>query len=925
MKSVLIIDSYYNFYKIHYAFHRKPLFNKKGEPTSVIHGFLTLLFGLLQSRSYDLIIFASDVKGPTFRHKLDADYKANRPPMPHELKEQIDFLLNLIEDLGFTVLQRAGYEADDVIGTCVNLAREKNYNVEILSADKDIMQFVSDKISLISLDKTTGEYKLSSTEEVEKKFSIKPHEIVDYLALIGDASDNVPGVAGIGPKSASKLINEYHTLEAIYENMDAIKNLSLRKKLLDGKEEAFLSKKLVTVEQFLSEIKLDDCKTAPVDKKIVYEKLASKECVKILERLGLDEVSTNETKEDLLTLLKNSSLRKSSSASTVGSNNKANIAQEKVSKYIREVITNPKRLAEIVAIAKKEKRLAFDLETTSLDPLTTDIVACVLVIPMRDVDKNLSFYLRLKTREVDNFAEYKSSLVDILSDESIIKIGHNLKFEYMVLKQKGIQLDGWWEDTILREYLIDTNRLSYKLESLIRDYFGVEKKTYKELEKDYKNIFDIPASDLESYTFEDGEYTLDIYSAQNKKISQTEVKLYREIEMPLIKVLAAMETRGVVIDEKYLKFLADETHTKFDQVEAEIIELAGEDFNINSTKQLQYILFDKLGIAPIKKIKTGYSTDSSVLEKLSRVHPIAEKLVKHRQLSKLLNTYIEVLPKLVHPLTHRLHTNYSQTVAATGRLSSNHPNLQNIPIKDAEGRKIRRAFIAPPGYKVVSIDYSQVELRILAKMARDQKLLAIYQHDKDIHLQTASLIFGEEENKITADKRNIAKTINFSVMYGISAYALSDELGVSMKEAKMFIDLYFQNYPGVSQYIQTVIKQAEASGYVTTYYGRRRNIDGLHASQKFIRARARRIAFNSVIQGTASDVIKIAMLNIENDTITGSLDVEMVMQVHDELIFYIKESLVNEMIPKIETHLIQVKPFDDILQVNVAIDSHWGK
>ena len=910
MRKLLLIDGYGAFYKSYFAFIKNPLKNQKGEETSVIYGFLNTFYKLLSITDYDLVIIALDSKGKTFRHDLDKNYKAQRPPMPDALKVQIGFLVKLLKDMGIPCINAQGFEADDIIGTYASTAVNEKIETFIFSTDKDLMQLINQTTQLIAFDQKTNQLVTKDAQSVKDKFLVLPENMIDYLALTGDRSDNIPGVQGIGPKSATKLVEDYKSLEQIYANLETIKNKSIQKKLFANKKNAFLSKKLVMIEKNMDSIPpLSSLNLKKINLKNVNKKLSDKECFNLLKLYQFPKENIHENIDfdgTLLELIKNPP--------------KTTKIATKTPVFKRSLIKTKEDFDWFLTLAKKEKLIIFDLETTSLDSFEAKLIAVVFVFP-----SHLSFYLAFQTKTQNYLPIFLQPFKDLMEDESIKKIGHNLKYEYSILKEQNITLKGLAQDTMLREYIINPIKSHYNLENLIKQYFGIEKKNYQELEKEYESIWDIPEKDLETYTFEDGEYTCLLYQAQEKKLSEEITKPYYLIDIPLITVLAHMELEGVLIDSLYLQKISKEMSLELEEIEKKIHDLAEEEFNINSTKQLQKILFEKLAIKPVKKTKTGYSTDTDVLKKLSYKYPLANFLLKHRKFSKLLNTYINALPKMINPHTDKIHTSYSQIIAATGRLSSHNPNLQNIPIKTKEGRNIRKAFIAPKGYKVVSIDYSQVELRILAQLSKDTILLKAYENNQDIHLETASLLFKTAPEMINEDQRRIAKTINFSVIYGISAYALSEDLGITREEAKHFIDLYFEHYKKVTQYIQYIIEQTRKTLFVKTFYGRKRPVLDINASQFHIRSRAERIAFNNVIQGTAADIIKLSMIEIDQQIKRSQIKANMIMQIHDELVFYIKEEVLNETIKKISKCMTDVKPFEKILDVNITCEDYLSK
>ena len=916
MKKIILIDAYAIYYRSYYAFLQNPLKNKKGEETSVIFGFFNQIYDLIKKYSFDYFLIVGESKSLTFRHKIYTQYKANRPSTPESLKNQILFIESVLDKLGIPYFFLDGYEADDVIAKMTEFIELQydDFYVDIVSPDKDLMQLVSHRTNVLKADKKLGNFKRMDKEGVFEKWLVRSDQIVDFLSLVGDSSDNIPGVRKIGAKTAIKLLSEYKNLEIIYESLHKIEPAT-RKKLMEDKENAFLSKQLASFPS--DKIKLPDlvnCQFKPINTKDALPILQEKEIYSIIKKFFIDN-----TRIDL------SLDQRIKNTHQISNDDKKKEIENNPLKYKRisyDFLKDSGEIEKLVKILQKQNLLVFDLETTSLDPFAANIVAIVFVLP--NVKK--SYYIQIITREYNREVQFLNWFKIIFLSHSIKKIGHNLKFEYAILKEKGIILTNLYHDTMLTDYLIDSNQTSYKLESLIFDYFKIEKPTYKEIMKDFKSILELEADVLKEYTFQDGEYTSEIYLKQIEFLKKEETiqKLLIEIELPIVSILAKMESNGVLIDESYLSKLSNELSDELKTIEKQIYDLAGEVFNINSTKELQTILFSKLGIKPIKKNKTGYSTDINVLEKLLHEHDIARLLLRYRILTKLKNTYIDVLPKLINAKTTRIHTSYNQSVAATGRLSSTHPNLQNIPIKMKEGRRIRNAFIAPRGFKLVSFDYSQVELRILAFLSKDKELLSIYQNKEDVHQKTASILFHiPSGEKVTEEQRRIGKTINFSVIYGISAFSLSNDLKVSQTEAKLFIDNYFNAYPGVQKYINDVLSLTRDKKYVSTYYGRKRFILDIESENKTLYQRAARIAFNTVIQGTASDIIKIAMIQIENAMNENQIQGQMIMQVHDELVFYLPEKSIDYCIEKIIEKMKNIEPFSQLLEIDYKIGDSW--
>lgn len=917
MKRLLLVDTFGVFFRSYFAFGGTPLTNKKGDETSVLFGFFNTLYKLLNERSFDYFACVLDSPGPTFRHALDPEYKAHRPETPDSLKKQIATSIALLPSLGVPTAAKSGFEADDVIATLARQADKAGIEVEIFSSDKDLTQLVGGLVRILKQDSKTGDFITMGEAEVEEKWGVPPKGIIDLFALIGDTSDNVPGVKGVGPKTAVKLLQSFKNLDGIYAHLEEVEGKAVKEKLRENKDKAYLSQKLVTVEENVKGIPApDELVFQPVDQKKALPILQDWELTTVIKRFQLDRDASSFT---LLDFEKTKPKKSKSAAKESPEAKSAPLPSTELADFKRRTLS-VSEAGEIVKAAREHKVFVFDIETTALDPFTAELVAIVFAFP-----GNLSYYIRTKTLEKDESKTLLETLRPILEDPGIGKIGHNLKFETAMLHEMGVILNGIHFDTMIAAYFLDSNRSHYNLESLIEEHFKVVKAPYKEMVGKAESILHVPAETLEEYTYGDGEYTWRLYELQNKSLTGPERELFDTLDIKLIPVLAEMERLGVLINSPFLKKLSSQMEEEIGKLESRIHELAGGPFNVNSTKQLQEILFDKMKIKPVKKTKTGFSTDMDVLEKLSGEYEIANQLLRYRVLTKLKGTYVDALPEMVHPKTGRIHSDLNQAVAATGRLSSNNPNLQNIPIKSEDGRAIRRAFIAPPGEKIVSFDYSQVELRVLAQLSGDKRLLAAYRENRDIHRETASMLFGVPNRDVNDDQRRIAKTINFSVIYGISAFSLSGNLKVTTQEAQGFINGYFAGYPEVRTYIDSVVAEARENKYVTTAYGRKRPIPDIASSQFFVRAGAERTAFNTVIQGTASDIIKWAMVRIHNRIQNGEIKAKLVMQVHDELVFYIPEKSVDESAKLILGEMKNVKPFDAILDAEWESGDSWEK
>lgn len=885
----------------------------------MLFGFFNTLQKLLQERPFDAIAAALDSRTKTFRHEIDPNYKANRPETPPALIKQIGATARLLPKLGIPILQKDGFEADDFIATATREARAAGWAVEIFSGDKDLTQLVDAHAVMLGQEKKTGEFITSGVEAVREKWGVSPAQIPDLFAIIGDASDNVPGVKGIGPKGAAKLLADWGTLDAIYANLEKVQPKGIQEKLAVSRENAFLSKKLVTLDAELGEIPATETLVlAPVDQAAVLESLRDWELSTIIRRFAFDREGGPFRVNELP--VKTGATKRAVKADIAAEAPAAQGAVASTGAPFERRTVKADELGLVAELARSEKRLVIDLETTSLDAYEARVVAAVFAFPGRK-----SFYARLITWDRNDFKRFAEIIGPVLEDEGIQKIGHNLKFERSILLRQGIALRGLWWDTMLAAWVRDSDRPTFNLEGLLADTFGVQKNTYKQMAGKAASILDIPEEVLETYTYEDGEYTYRLFEEQQSKLGERERDVLARLDLPLIPVLSDMELAGVELDRGMLKKQSEAMGEELALLEGKIHAAAGMPFNIQSTKQLQEVLFERLKLPSGRKTKTGFSTDAEVLEELSIEHEIARHLLRHRLLSKLKGTYLDALPDLVNKKTGRLHTDFNQTGAATGRLSSSNPNLQNIPIQGPDGRAIRTAFVSPAGMKLVSFDYSQVELRVLAHLSQDPRLLEAYRQKRDIHRETASFLFEKPGEAISADERRIAKVINFSVIYGASAHSLSGQLGLAHKEAQRFIDSYFAAYAGVRAYIDTVVEFARKNRCVFTHFGRCRHIREIAVTAVHVRQRAERTAFNTVIQGTAADLMKQAMARIHGRIERGELAASLVLQVHDELVFYIKDEDVEAAAPVIVSDMRQLPPFDGILEVDWKAGRSWDK
>jgi DNA polymerase-1 len=893
MKSVLyIIDGHALIYRAYYAFIRRPLITSKGENTSALFGFMRMMVKLIREENPEYLVCVFDPKGRTFRHEIYPEYKANRMKAPQDLLSQSELIKTLVEQLGIPKIEFEGYEADDVIGTLTESAKEKGFSSIIVSGDKDVLQLVDEKTTVMAAKKGISEVDSINREKVLEKWGVEPENICDLLALMGDQSDNVPGVKGIGQASAVKLLQKFGDLENLFENLQDVDSERTRNLLAGGKEDAFLSKRLVTLKKDVPlDFNIEDCKLEQFPRDEGVALLADKELNTLI--FDLKGSQPLEVKEKQIR----------------GRYHLIDSA-EKFKKLREEILHAP--------------LISIDTESTGKDPVGSDIIGLSV-----SVKEEEGYYLPLvsKTGEALGLDFLKSELKSIIEDESIKKVGQNIKYDYVLLKKYGVEMKGIAGDSMIAAYLLNPQKQRYSLDDLAKEFFDYTTLHYSDIvkEKD-KTLLDYPISEVVEYAGEDSDialrlHTLLLKNLQNEKLSE----LYTEIEVPLLVVLGKMEHTGIRIDAGHLKKMSSSFEEEISSIENEIYLIAGEKFNVRSTKQLSSVLFEKMKLPVIKKTKTGLSTDESVLEELSHTYEIARLLLRYRTLTKLKSGYIDSLPLMVNSETGRIHTSFGQTIASTGRLSSSSPNLQNIPVRGEEGKAIRRAFIPEEGWLFVSVDYSQIELRILASLASDQSLINTFMNDGDIHRETAAMLFNVESEKVLDEQRQTAKTINFSIIYGMSPFGLSKRLGVSRSDASRFIDLYFQKYSGVKKYFESVVERTKETGYVETLLGRRRYVPEIRSENRNIFEAAKRITINTPIQGTAADLIKKAMVMVDREISRRAMRSRMLIQVHDELVFESPDQEYGELSAMVKEIMEKAIVFNVPLKVNISMGKNWGE
>ena len=923
-KKLFLLDAYALIFRAYYAFIKNPRVTSKGLNTSAIFGFLLALEEVLQKRKPTHIAVVFDTPAPTFRHEMFKEYKAHRDETPEDIKKAVPYIKRLIEAYKIPVIEYPGFEADDVIGTLARKASEQGFTTYMMTPDKDYAQLVSENVFMLKPSRSGNESLLWGVEDVQKEFSVKrPEQVIDILALMGDTADNIPGAPGVGPKTAMKLIAEYGSVEELFKHTDSLKG-KLKEIIENNREQIEMSKKLATIEQFvpveLNETALELEIPDPAKLKVLFDELE----FKTIAAKILSEIDKSEKPREPENFFSppDESLQGTlfGVESDIPSTEKKSIENVDHS-YI--LLENNSDIKEFVKKAGELDEFCFDSETTSIDPLDAELVA-------------LTFSWEKGTGYLIHFPESQKETKSILEivrplfeNPAIRKIGQNMKYDIQVLANYSIEVKGPLFDTMIAHYLLEPD-MRHNMNLLSESYLGYSPVHIESLigEKgnNQKNMRSVPVDKLMEYAVEDADVTYQLKMIfEPKIISGGLADLARDIEMPLISVLAAMERNGVKLDLEDLKSITINLREDIISLEKEIYTLAGTEFNISSPKQLGDILFIRLKLdekARVTKTKQ-FITNEEILQRLTNKHPIISKVLEYRGLKKLLSTYVEALPLLVDKKTGRIHTSYNQAVAATGRLSSNNPNLQNIPVRDARGREIRKAFVPEKGHVFLSADYSQIELRLMAHLSKDESMIADFLSGNDIHAATASKIFGVEIDKVTREMRSRAKTANFGIIYGISSFGLSERLTIGRKEAKDLIDGYFNSYPGVKIYMDESIRKARDLGYVTTMFGRKRYLPDIHSRNQVVRGNAERNAINAPIQGSAADIIKIAMIRIFDRMKSEEYLSKMILQVHDELIFETATSELEKLKDLVIFEMSNAVKLDIPLKVDWGTGNNW--
>ncbi len=887
-ETVYLVDG--NSY-IHRAYHAiRDLSNSKGLPTNAIFGFTNMILKLVEEKKPKYLAIVFDTKGPTFRHQLYDQYKATRPPMPEDLVVQLPYIKRILQALNVKMLEKEGYEADDIIGTLARLGEEKNFFVVMVSGDKDFRQIISPQTSMWDSMKN----RVTDYETFREEYGLEPAQIIDLMGLSGDSSDNIPGVPGVGEKTAAALIEEFDSLENVFQHLEEIKKKRVKENLENYRSDAILSKKLVTIDRYV-----------PIDEDIIDLKIREpnrEELAEIFRELEFRE------------LWDQFAMRKGSSEKD----------------YL--LCLSEEDLRTLLEEIKQKGMVSIDTETTSRDPLQAELVGISF-----SYEEDKAYYLPITHQYLGAPKQLSSSkalkmLKGILEDEKIAKIEQNIKYDAMVLKCHGVDLKGIYFDTMIASYIINPGIKQHNLDYLAQHYLNHKMITYKDVVGKGKSELNFSQIDVErakDYSCEDAEITLRLMSILESQLeSDKNQELFYSMEMRLLPVLMDMELAGIKIDTAFFKKMSINFAGQIREIQQKVYEEAGMEFNMNSPKQLGYVLFEKLQLPVQKKTsKTkAYSTDVKVLKKLASSNfAMPRLLLQYRTLSKLKSTYLDALVKIVNRSTGRIHTSYNQTVTATGRLSSSNPNLQNIPIRGEEGREIRKGFVAEDGHLLLSADYSQVELRVFAHYSGDKAFMEAFRREEDIHSRTASEILGVRIDEITQEMRRIAKAINFGIIYGMGAQKLSEELGIDHKTAKNYIDSYYERYEGVARYREEMIATARQKGYVTTLFNRRRYLPEINHDKKRVRAEAERMAINTPIQGTAADLIKKAMINIHARLKREEFKTRMLLQVHDELVFEVPEDEIDIIRPIIQSEMEGVYELSVPLKVDINKGRNWDE
>ncbi|MBI1939589.1 MAG: DNA polymerase I [Ignavibacteriales bacterium] len=917
-KKFVIIDAMALAYKGYYAFISRPLTNSKGESTSAVFGFINQLLKIIEDTKPDYLAVAFDSKEKTFRHERYEHYKSSREAMPEDMIPQIQRIKDVINAFNIPIYILPGYEADDLIGTAVKKAEEAGFLCFAITPDKDYVQLISKNIKVVKPGKSTDEIIILDENKVREDYGFEPVQMIDYLALVGDSSDDIPGVAGIGPKTALPLIQQYKSLENIYKHIDSIEKQAVKNKLIESKENAFLSKELATIHTSVDfELEIEQAKFDKPDlEKVlkIFGELEFRSLAAKLKKLYVDETVPEKPAQE--------------EPETVVEQNSAVSIFDKT-KVSYKLITKQQDAKELAKTLMQSGLFVFDTETDSLDTFNVKLAGCsfciqpnhaffVAVNPSRESSGLFSTDLSDRM-PVDDFVKI---FKPVFENHKSQKVCQNGKYDIAVLRTYGVEVKNFYFDTMLASYVIDPDQ-KHGMDELSEKYLNYKPIPLIDLigsKKTPEKIFEIEPERVSDYSCEDADITFRLYETLGKILKKDKLeKVVYDIEFPLVPVLEDMERTGVKIDIKSLKSFSDDLQILLDNYTNEIYRASGQTFNINSTQQLQKVLFEKLNLQPTSKTKTGYSTDARALESLKGSHEIIDIILDYRQVQKLKSTYADALPNLINTKTGRVHTTFNQTAASTGRLSSNDPNLQNIPIRSELGKEIRKAFVPrDKNHLILSADYSQIELRIMASICGDETLTEAFKNGEDIHRRTAALVFQVDPKDVNPDMRRKAKEVNFGILYGLGPFGLKSRLGITQTEAKAIIDNYFQSFSKVKNFMNDSIQSAQKKGYAETLLGRRRFLKNINSNNRVVRQFEERVAINMPIQGSAADMIKLAMIKIHSELEKRKTKTKMVLQVHDELVFDAHKDEIDELTPLIK------KWMEDALPLNVPVVAETG-
>lgn len=906
-KKLYLLDGMALAYRAHFAFIKSRLKNSEGIATGPILGFANSLVKLLEEEEPSHIAVAWDTHAPTFRHEIDEQYKANRPPQPDELKVGIPLIKEMVDGFGIVNIEQDGFEADDIIGTIAYNAKEEDVDVFLVTPDKDFMQLVDNHITMVKPDNKNGGFNLIDREGVKDYFGVYPDKVIDVLAIIGDTSDNILGVPGIGKKGAPALISKYGSLEKAIEDAPNMKSKRNRVGLTENSEQALQAKVMVTIKT--------DVPGVEDWRKFEWNGPTKKELGLFFKRMEFRTLTQKYLGEE-----------PGGQGQLFGDSSETETPKikglNKDAVSYRLAVTEVEIRREVDQL-KSAKAICFDTETDGVDPISANIVGIAL-----SAQKESSCYIPVNVEDSLPQDKVFELLSPLFQNDQVLKIAHNLKFDLMILEQAGVSVKGPFFDTMVAAYLIDSSQ-RLKMDILAKQYLNYKPIPIEELigkGKTQVTMADLSYNEIKDYAAEDADITFQLYEIFSEILKKDSLlEIAEKLEFPLIPVLTKMEAYGVHIDKEMLATFSKELTLDLEELEKKIFQITEEEFNLNSPQQLGSVLFDKMKLPTGKKTKTGqYSTSEDVLSKLAVEYEVPSLILDYRSLSKLRSTYVDALPKIIHPKTDRIHTDFNQTVTATGRLSSSNPNLQNIPIRTARGREIRKAFIPVEGFKLLAADYSQVELRVIASVSGDKNMIQSFKNGEDIHSRTAKEIFNLGSiDEVTPDHRRKAKEVNFGIPYGVSAYGLASRLGISNSEGKEMIDQYFDRFPSIKKYIDDTVLFAKENGYVTTLMGRRRYIPEINSSNWNVRGFAERTAINMPIQGTAADIIKLAMIDIHSYLESNNLRSRMLLQVHDELIFEINNSESDEVPAKIKDLMESAFELAVPLDVDMGLAKNW--